>query len=121
MAALLGGVGVLAGAFGAHGLIDVLTPAELNTWQIGARYQMIHAVAMLALNSHEHGVGGAGYQWVQFGFFSGTVLFSGTLYIIPFLDLGWLVFVTPVGGFLLISSWLVLFFISLRNHFSIHG
>jgi uncharacterized membrane protein YgdD (TMEM256/DUF423 family) len=102
--ALLGGLGVAAGAFGAHALKDALGAARLGWWNTAVQYQMWHAVALLAL---------AALPVPRRGFaaallVSGTIVFAGTLYIMALTGLRWLGAVTPIGGLLMIAGWAVL-------------
>ena len=91
-------VAVAAGAFGAHGLRARLTPDLLAVFETGARYQMYHALALLA-------VAWAVTRWpnpwpVRAGwlFLVGTLLFSGSLYALALTGVRWLGAVTPLGG-----------------------
>lgn len=101
-------VGVAAGAFGAHALKDRLGPEMLNTFEVGARYQMYHALALIA-------VGWAQTRWPSalvttsgWLFVAGTVLFSGSLYLLSLTGLRWLGAITPLGGLAFIAGWLCL-------------
>ena len=101
IAAVLGASGVACGAFGAHGLEDLVTPDRLATWETAARYHQIHAVALLALAL----VGKEG-RTLAFGLMlAGTLVFAGSLYLLVLLDISWLGAVTPIGGLLLIAGW----------------
>ena len=105
-AALSGAVAVAAGAFGAHGLRDAVTPERLDVWRTGAAYHLAHALAGL-FAAHA----GQTSRWSRRAgalFLAGTVLFSGSLYALVLLDAGWLGAVTPLGGVALIAGWLCL-------------
>ncbi len=106
--ALIGFLGVLAGAFGAHALKNQLSSDMLQVFETGARYQMYHALALLACAL----VAGRRERplaiWAGRLFLAGTVLFSGSLYAVVLLDQPQLGLVTPVGGLLLLAGWLVL-------------
>lgn len=111
---LLALVAVGAGAFGAHALGDRLEPARLDTFETAARYQMYHALALLA-------VAWAVGRWsdplaVTAGwlFVAGTVLFSGSLYVLVFADLRWMGAVTPFGGLCFLAGWALLVTSALR-------
>src|SRR3954469_5442844 len=91
-------VAVAAGAFGAHALRARLSPELLAVFETGARYQMYHALGLLA-------VAWAATRWpgpwpVRAGwlFLAGTVLFSGSLYGLALTGIRWLGAVTPLGG-----------------------
>ena len=101
-------VAVALGAFGAHGLRGRLVPDMLMSFEIGVRYQMYHALGLLA-------VGLALSRWPSspvalagWLFIAGTVVFSGTLYLLAVSGQRWLGAVTPVGGAAFIAGWLVL-------------
>jgi uncharacterized membrane protein YgdD (TMEM256/DUF423 family) len=101
--ALLGGSGVALGAFGAHGLRASLSPAALGWWETAVQYQMWHALAIVAVALLPGSARLAG--WL---FGAGTVLFSGSLYLMALTGLRALGMVTPLGGLLLILGWLAL-------------
>jgi uncharacterized membrane protein YgdD (TMEM256/DUF423 family) len=107
LAGLLGGLGVAAGAFGAHALRARLEPRMLEIFETGARYQMYHALALLAVAwLIERGVArAAAAGWC---FVAGTVIFSGTLYLLTLTGARWWGAITPIGGVLLIVGWLLL-------------
>jgi uncharacterized membrane protein YgdD (TMEM256/DUF423 family) len=101
-------VAVTLGAFGAHGLRGRLVPDMLSAFEIGVRYQMYHALALVA-------VGLALPRWPSpalalagWLFIAGTLVFSGTLYALALSGQRWLGAVTPVGGAALIAGWIVL-------------
>ena len=101
-------VAVALGAFGAHGLRARLGPDLLTTFEIGVRYQMYHALALLA-------VGLALSRWPSSAsvvagwlFIAGTLIFSGSLYLLALTGLRWLGAITPVGGAAFIVGWIVL-------------
>lgn len=102
------GVGVGAGAFGAHMLKTILEPPMLAVYDTGTRYQMYHAFGMvlsgLAVTVWRD-AGAAKAGWL---FLAGTLLFSGSLYGVSLLGIRWLGAVTPVGGVLFIMGWCVL-------------
>ena len=101
-------VAVLAGAFGAHTLRTRIAPELLAVFETGARYHMYHALALL-------GVAWAASQWPSppvraagWLFVAGTVLFSGSLYVLSLTGMRWLGAVTPVGGVLFLGGWIAL-------------
>lgn len=104
IAGLLGLTGVGVGAFGAHGLRDSLDAHGLELWATGARYQQIHAVALLV-------VGLAGGPWTRAralaatAFTLGVLIFSGTLYGLALGGPKLLGAITPLGGLSLIGGW----------------
>jgi uncharacterized membrane protein YgdD (TMEM256/DUF423 family) len=100
----IGGVaGLLAvalGAFGAHGLEDVVTDEGMAWWQTAARYHLVHAVAIVLVALHPRRPFAAGVL-----FTAGIVLFSGSLYVMALTELRWLGAITPLGGLCLIGGW----------------
>ena len=101
-------IAVTLGAFGAHGLRGRLVPDMLMTFEIGVRYQMYHALGLLA-------VGLALARWPSSAlalagwlFIAGTLVFSGTLYVLSLTGQRWLGAVTPLGGAAFIAGWLAL-------------
>ena len=105
--ALLGAAGVAAGAFGAHGLKERLTPEALGWWDTASRYQLLHALALVltGLLERQRGVALMGPALL---FLAGTVVFSGTLYAMALGAPRWLGAVTPLGGAALIGGWIAL-------------
>lgn len=105
LGSLLGLIGVAAGAFGAHALRNRLTPDLLDTWEIAVRYQLIHALALLATAWAVSRWPGAAAQVAGWLFFAGTLVFSGTLYLLCLSGARWLGAVTPLGGLALLAGW----------------
>ena len=118
IAAFLGALTVALGAFGAHALKAVLSPAALITYETAVRYQMYHVVALLitgilinraASPKEQKLLSRAGLFFID-----GIVLFSGSLYFIvakPFLGiegLPWVGVITPMGGLLWMVAWILL-------------
>lgn len=104
--ALLGGLAVILGAFGAHGLKSVLTTAQLATFETAVRYQMYHALAILALPSLQSV---ASVKWLNraaTAFLIGVLLFSGSLYMLVVTGIKLFGPITPVGGVGFIIGWL---------------
>ena len=115
LGALLAGLSVALGSFGAHGLRNTLSPEDLATFETGARYQMYHALALLA-------VAWAYARWeaplVQVAgwlFVIGIVVFSGSLYALVLTGQRWLGAVTPIGGVALLAAWAVLAWSAFRS------
>jgi uncharacterized membrane protein YgdD (TMEM256/DUF423 family) len=98
-------IGVAAGAFGAHGLKGRISPEMLSVFEVGARYQMYHAFALIIA------------AWVQtkwpsslvtiggWFFVIGTIFFSGSLYLMSVTGARWLGAITPLGGLAFLSGW----------------
>ena len=100
--AILAGVAVIAGAFGAHLLEDALTPERLETFETAARYQMYHALALVGIGLTRHP---EAYRVTGYLFTAGIVVFSGSLYMLTLTDTAWLGAITPIGGVLFIAGW----------------
>jgi uncharacterized membrane protein YgdD (TMEM256/DUF423 family) len=101
-------VAVGAGAFGAHALRARLSPDLLAVFETGARYQMYHALGLLA-------VAWVAGRWPSpwparagWLFLVGTVLFSGSLYALALTGVRWLGAITPLGGVAFLAGWLCL-------------
>jgi uncharacterized membrane protein YgdD (TMEM256/DUF423 family) len=108
IACVSAGIAVALGAFAAHGLRQRLVPDMLTVFEIGVRYQMYHALALL-------GVALAYARWpttalaaAAWLFVAGTLVFSGTLYLLAVSGQRWLGAVTPLGGLAFIAGWLLL-------------
>ena len=99
---------VAAGAFGAHALKVTVTPLMLQAFETGARYQMYHALALLAVallsaGAHPRLTALAGWLFV-----AGTLLFSGSLYLLTLTGAPWWGAVTPLGGVSFLAGWATL-------------
>ena len=106
--ALSGFLGVLLGAFGAHALKGRLTPELLATFEVGVRYQMYHALALLAVGWAATRWPGAVLTASGWLFVFGTVIFSGSLYALALSGARWLGAITPLGGLAFLAGWLCL-------------
>ena len=91
-------IAVAAGAFGAHALRARLAPDLLQVFETAARYQMYHALALLAVAWATSRTDAAGPRWAGWLFVAGTLLFSGSLYLLALTGARWLGAVTPLGG-----------------------
>ncbi len=103
---------VILGAFGAHALEDKITPHYLDVYETGNKYHFIHSVGMvIALFILEKANQGRGLRLVFLCFFTGIILFSGSLYVLSLADyfntpgLKMLGAITPIGGVLFIVAW----------------
>jgi uncharacterized membrane protein YgdD (TMEM256/DUF423 family) len=108
-------VAVALGAFGAHALRARLTPADLDIFETAVRYQMYHALALIA-------VAWASTRWpggltlaAGWAFLIGIVVFSGSLYVLVLSGQRWLGAVTPLGGLAFLLGWLLLALRMLRS------
>ncbi|MFM2033863.1 MAG: hypothetical protein RJA32_498 [Pseudomonadota bacterium] len=107
-ASLFGATGVAAGAYGAHALAQQLSPYLLNVFQTAVLYQLIHALALLGIVALLSQSVRSKALLISAGLMViGTILFSGSLYLLTLSS--WRVgLITPLGGFLLISAWIML-------------
>ena len=95
-------LGVVAGAFGAHGLASQLDARSLQTFETAVRYHLIHGLGLLAVGA----VAGGSLGWLAGALMTaGIVLFSGSLYGLALGGPSWLGPVTPLGGLCLIAAW----------------
>lgn len=108
LGAVSAGLAVAAGAFGAHALRIRLPPDLLAVFETGARYQMYHALALLAVAWAASRWPTPALQAAGWCFVAGTVLFSGSLYLLSLTGVRWLGAVTPLGGLLLLAGWLLM-------------
>lgn len=122
IASLMAMLAVVLGAFGAHALKAILDPGQLNTFEIGVRYQFYHSLAIgfvaLLLKSYPS-------AWIQragWMFLIGIFLFSGSLYLLASREvLGieswtWLGPLTPIGGLCFIIGWAFVFMGASKQH-----
>ncbi len=107
-------LGVVAGAFGAHGLKSRLSAEMLDVFEVAVRYQMYHALALLLLAAMlpriAPGVANLG-GWL---FVAGILIFSGSLYMLVFTGQRWLGAVTPLGGLAFLAGWICLIWATLK-------
>jgi uncharacterized membrane protein YgdD (TMEM256/DUF423 family) len=98
-------IGVAAGAFGAHELKSRLTPDLLAVFEVGVRYQLVHALALLAVAWAMTRWPGKAATWAGILFSAGIVLFSGSLYLLALTGVRALGAITPLGGVAFIAGW----------------
>jgi uncharacterized membrane protein YgdD (TMEM256/DUF423 family) len=119
-ASILGLLGVIAGAFAAHGLKQYLAPQQIEIWHTGVQYQFYHVFALLFLSTfanRKNKLIDASYYLFTFG----IVFFSGSLYLLACHELlgwGWLTImgpITPIGGLLFIAGWATMALAAFRN------
>jgi uncharacterized membrane protein YgdD (TMEM256/DUF423 family) len=108
LGALSGFLAVGAGAFGAHALRARLTPDSLAIFETAARYQMYHALALLAVAWAASRSSISTAEWAGWLFLVGTVLFSGSLYALALTGVRWLGAITPLGGLAFLAGWICL-------------
>jgi len=109
---IFGILAIVLGAFGAHAFKKILTEERLSSFEVAVRYQMYAALYLLLIGFNFNFV--QSYQnWIVNGMIWGTILFSGSIYLLSFQDvwkikLSVLGPITPLGGFFMIISWVVL-------------
>ncbi|MEW6268758.1 MAG: DUF423 domain-containing protein [Thermodesulfobacteriota bacterium] len=111
--AILGGLAVAIGAFGAHGLAGRVAAEQLAVFEIGVRYHFYHALALVlvGLFAGRASAGGAvvqasgGLVLTAWLFLAGVAIFSGSLYVLVLTGQRWLGAVTPIGGLSFIAGW----------------
>jgi uncharacterized membrane protein YgdD (TMEM256/DUF423 family) len=109
ISSLSGAIGVMLGAFGSHGLRQRLTSESMVTFEIGVRYQMYHALAMIAASIASGRWSTSSLPSVAGWLFAiGTILFSGSLYLLALTQKRWLGAITPFGGLAFIAGWVCL-------------
>ncbi|WP_210465078.1 DUF423 domain-containing protein [Rufibacter roseolus] len=117
LGALLSGLGVMIGAFGAHGLAKLLTETgRTETFETAVKYQMYHALGLLlvgVLMSQYPAATGMGVSGICF--LIGILIFSGSLYILCLTGIRWMGAITPIGGLFLIAGWLNLVWALVKN------
>jgi uncharacterized membrane protein YgdD (TMEM256/DUF423 family) len=102
-------IAVAAGAFGAHALRSRLEPASLAIFETGARYQMYHALGLIAVAfAVSQWPAARSAVWAGWLFVAGTILFSGSLYLLALTGVRWLGAVTPLGGLAFMLGWICL-------------
>lgn len=122
LCALLGASAVAIGAFGAHGLKELVGPDQLETFGTGVRYHFYHtfAIGLAAALWSRPEVKSAYLRRAIWCWFVGILLFSGSLYLLSLkevlgLPVAFLGPVTPIGGLFFIAGWVLLFLSSSRN------
>jgi uncharacterized membrane protein YgdD (TMEM256/DUF423 family) len=122
-AVILGALSVGLGAFGAHGLKQLVPPETVASFDTGVRYQFYHVFALIATAILYEKFPGKMLRWAGNCFLTGILLFSGSLYLLTFLKatdtvgLKGIGIITPIGGVFFIVGWLMLFFAILKNKF----
>lgn len=107
--AVIGGLAVAIGAFGAHALKEMLVAAgRENTFELAVRYQFYHAFAMLIAGFFARNNDSKLMQYSSLFFFMGIQIFCGSLYILCLTGTTWLGAVTPIGGICFLTGWTLL-------------
>jgi len=104
----MAGLGVAAGAFGAHALKQRLAPDLLAVFETGVRYQMYHALGLLVVAFASDRWRGVSFNPAGWLFLIGIILFSGSLYALCLTGLRVLGAITPLGGLCFLAAWALL-------------
>jgi uncharacterized membrane protein YgdD (TMEM256/DUF423 family) len=115
LGAILGFLGVAAGAFGAHAIRERVSAERLDNWNTAADYQLWHALstiasALIAVRWASGSAAAAGWCFV-----AGVVVFSGSLYALALTDRRKLGAITPIGGMLFLAGWAFLILAAIRG------
>ena len=108
-------LGVALGAFGAHALRASLSPSDIEIFETAVRYQMYHAVALFGVAWLATKLVDPLTDWAGWLLVAGTVVFSGSLYLLVLTGTRWLGAITPVGGLMLVAGWLLVVVALLRR------
>ena len=121
--ALLGGLAVILGAFGAHALKAKLSPESLQIFETGVRYQFYHAFALLLVALLSEKMNSSAMNLSGYFFIAGVILFSGSIYLLATRDIlgidSWksiLGPITPLGGLCFVTGWVLLLIAALKNN-----
>ncbi|WP_105200644.1 MULTISPECIES: DUF423 domain-containing protein [unclassified Pseudoalteromonas] len=103
LGAIFAGLGVILGAFAAHGLKSRLSEYAIGVFQTGVEYQIYHALGLILIGV----LGKLGMQFNVSGYFmlAGILLFSGSLYALALTGIKWFGPITPLGGLCFIVAW----------------
>ncbi len=109
---IFGGLAVVLGAFGAHGLEHLIDSRAMQAFETGVKYQMYHALLLLVLGTTTR-LPVASKNWIFYCLAIGIVMFSFSLYLLATnkltgFDFTTIGFITPVGGTFLIAGWVLL-------------
>lgn len=115
LGAINGFLAVALGAFAAHGLKEILDPEKLAIFQTGVRYEMIHALVLLAIGLFLRREYHKMLTISGIAFLVGVILFSGSLYWLAFDGPRWLGPITPLGGLSFLLGWALLAIWSFRS------
>ncbi|NRP10844.1 hypothetical protein XMG48_001968 [Marinobacterium sp. xm-g-48] len=112
--AILAMFSVIFGAFGAHLLKSTLSAARFETFSTAVDYQFWQALGLMVVGITGFKLNSKSWRLAGYSLLAGTLIFSGSLYLLIATDTGWLGAITPIGGILMIIGW-ALFAWSLRT------
>jgi uncharacterized membrane protein YgdD (TMEM256/DUF423 family) len=108
LGSILAGLGVAAGAFGAHALKEILDPPMLQVFETATRYVMYHAFGLCIVSWAIDRYPEQRLEKSGWLFLIGILLFSGSLYVVSLAGIRWMGAVTPIGGLAFMTGWLLL-------------
>ncbi|MDZ7719854.1 MAG: DUF423 domain-containing protein [Balneolaceae bacterium] len=106
---------VVFGAFGAHIVEGMLTPQRFEVYQTAVQYHFYHALGLLIVGTVSYHINNKWMKWSGYSLIAGILIFSGSLYLLTLLDIGWLGAITPIGGVAFILGWIFLFIAVLKK------
>ena len=107
--AVLGGLAVVIGAFGAHGLDAILSDEMAGVFETGVKYHFYHALAILAVAAGSSALWSSRLcLWACRLWVLGILIFSGSLYALAMTQIGWFGAIAPIGGTAMIAGWVLL-------------
>lgn len=114
--AILGALSVGIGAFGAHGLKNLLIEhGRMETFETAVKYQFYHTLAILFVGMWMQQHADKQLVWAGVMFMVGIFIFSGSLYVLCLTNIKWLGAITPIGGVAFIAGWVLVFLSALKN------
>lgn len=115
VAAFLGFLAIVLGAFGAHALKDKLDPESLKSFETGVRYMMYHVIVLLFVNTNTF-FSVKAKNTISYLFFLGIFFFSGSIFAISFgIPAKQIWFITPLGGLFFMAGWIKMIFNFLKR------
>jgi uncharacterized membrane protein YgdD (TMEM256/DUF423 family) len=120
-AAALGAIAVSFGALGAHTLEKILSAKSLASWETAVRYQLIHSVVILVIALNDRLVSEKNAHRILNLFILGVLFFSGSIYLLSTQSINGLSVtilgpITPIGGVLMITAWIMLFLQAVKTN-----
>ncbi|MFN8344511.1 MAG: DUF423 domain-containing protein [Spirosomataceae bacterium] len=117
--AILGALGVVLGAFGAHALKPTLEASgRMDTFETAVKYQFYHALGLVLLSILLQNAAVSAlrwYNWAGYALLAGVIIFSGALYTICFTGIKTFGAIAPIGGTLMIAGWVLLFWGAVKS------
>lgn len=107
---------VISGAFAAHGLKKILSPAMVEVFRTAADYQMIHGIGLILITLLSFHLKTRLLHWSAVLMTAGVMMFSGSLYALAMTGMKWLGPITPLGGVCFIFAWLLVMLAGIRSN-----